>query len=112
MIWRYADPAMDAEAYYTETARRITANRRMWEAEHYVGDCPLCGKPMFDGDADYDEMAEKTDEFVDGYAHPGCLMRWEDEQEEAEEEAEREEARESSDEMMGDPIKALEGLTA
>lgn len=79
-MFRYADPAMDAEAYY----QHVSANRRQWELENYVGDCPLCGKPMYKGDADFDERAEETDEFEEGYAHCGCLFIYhEDKEQEA-----------------------------
>lgn len=41
-----ADPAVDAENYYCEQARR----EREWKAEAYIGDCPICGEPMYLGD--------------------------------------------------------------
>lgn len=78
MVFRYADPAMDAEAYF----QYCSANRRMWERENYVDNCPICGKPMYKADADYSEMAEEHNEFEEGYAHPGCYFVWKDDQEE------------------------------
>lgn len=43
----YTDnPAMDAENYYSFREREAEA----WKAEAYIGDCPICGEPMYLGD--------------------------------------------------------------
>lgn len=70
MVFRYSDPAMDAEAYY----QKVSANRRMFELENYKGECPYCGKPMFDGAYSIDENWV-YDERIDEYAHELCRDR-------------------------------------
>lgn len=78
MVFRYADPAMDAEAYYEAK----TASRRMYELENYKGDCPYCGKPMYDNTSDRSENCV-YDEYIDDYAHERCRDHAEIDREEA-----------------------------
>lgn len=68
MMFRYADPAMDAEAYF----QHQSASRRMWELENYQGDCPLCGKPMFTNSSDFRDRAIENWEYDEGYVHEWC----------------------------------------
>lgn len=103
MIFRYADPARDEEAYYTAK----TAAQYQWENENYVGKCELCGKPMFKGAWEYEEEVVDDLDYANGYVHLRCRSNREEELEELE--AERlEEAREAFDDMMGHPMEALE----
>lgn len=69
MMFRYADPALDEEAYRYEQDRR----NRAWEAEHYKGTCPYCGMPMYE---DASDRAENWvyDEQIDDYAHEWCMI--------------------------------------
>lgn len=97
MIFRYADPVRDAEAYYTAQ----TAAQELWEKENYVGKCPLCGKPMFTNAYDFRENAVEDEDGEYEYIHEFCqdVRRWD-----------REEAEEAFDEMMGHPMDALDRL--
>lgn len=77
MIFRYADPVRDAEAYYTAQ----TAAQEQWERENYKGKCPYCGKPMFDGA--YDRAENWVyDEEIDDYSHEWCMILAQEDREE------------------------------
>lgn len=93
MLWRYADPALDEEAYRYEQDKK----QERWEAEHYRGRCIHCGKPMFEGAYD---TAENWvyDEDIDDYSHEWCRTLAQEE---------REEAEEAFDDMMGHPMEML-----
>lgn len=77
MVFRYSDPAMDAEAYQTH----LTASRRMFERENYRGDCPYCGKPMYDEAYDWEENC-KYDEELGDFAHEYCAWKAQEDREE------------------------------
>lgn len=75
MLYRYSDPAMDADAFYHDQ----TAASEIWEQEHYKGKCPFCGEEMFEGSADIRDRAVESPEF--GWVHEICLDIHEDEEE-------------------------------
>lgn len=68
MMWT-DNPALDAEREYN----RRTAYTKMWEQENFKGNCPMCGKPMFDGAWSTLENAVIDDE-TDEYYHEACLF--------------------------------------
>lgn len=82
MNYRYSDPAMDAEAYYHDQS----VARELWEREHYVGRCPICGHEMYTDSSDYRDRAAQSDKWgtEEGWVHEFCL-ECKEEQEEADE---------------------------
>lgn len=74
MMWTN-DPVADAERFY----QHCTANRRAWENENYVGDCELCGKPMFRGAWEYEEEIADDLDYANGYVHIRCRSNREEE---------------------------------
>lgn len=104
MIWRYSDPVLDAEAYFTH-AEAATIR---WEEEHYRGKCPYCGKPMYEDAEDWKENWD-FDEEIDDYAHEACIY-WAAKDREEEEEEARAEAETAFTKMMGNPLEALDNL--
>ena len=79
------DPVRDAENYYSEQARR----EREWRAESYIGDCPLCGRPMYADDM-FDPVERDVyvgDEYYE-HVHRDCFWDALDAMEEEEEEEE------------------------
>lgn len=97
MMWT-RDPELDAERYYN----KMTASRLQFERENYKGNCPCCGKPMFDGAMSIAENAVYDDE-TDEYYHEACLDILIEE---------REETEEAFNEQMGNPMDALDRLMA
>lgn len=93
MIFRYHDPAMDAEYYFEQK----TAAAIQWEQENYKGKCPYCGKPMFEGAYDTAENWVYDDD-IDDYSHEWCRTLAQEE---------REEAEEAFDDMLGHPMEML-----